>query len=115
MLTAEQNELLTRVGPGTPCGEMMRRYWHPIAAVSELEGPTWNKRIRLLGEDLVLYRDKQGRYGLITEACPHRGASMYFGRNEECGLRCAYHGWKFELDGTCVDLPTEPRDRKSVV
>ena len=74
MLTAEQNELLTRVGPGTPCGDLMRRYWHPIAAVSELEGHKWNKRVRLLGEDLVLYRDKQGRMGLITEQCPHRRA-----------------------------------------
>src|SRR5215203_687667 len=71
MLTAEQNDLLTRIGPGTPCGELMRRYWHPIAAVSELDGLTWNKRVRLLGEELVLSRDKQGRYGLITESCPH--------------------------------------------
>ena len=75
MLTAEQNELLTRIGPGTPCGDLMRRYWHPIAAVSELDGK-WNKRVRLLGEDLVLFKDRQGRFGLITEACPHRRASL---------------------------------------
>jgi 5,5'-dehydrodivanillate O-demethylase len=78
MLTAEQNELLTRIGPGTPCGELMRRYWHPIAATSELEGSTWNKRIRLLGEDLVLFKDREGRLGLITEACPHRREAMGF-------------------------------------
>ena len=75
MLTAEQNDLLTRIGPGTPCGDLMRRYWHPIAALSELD-KKWNKRVRILGEDLVLFRDKQGRLGLITEACPHRHASL---------------------------------------
>ena len=95
MLTAEQNEMLTRVGPGTPCGEMMRRYWHPIAAVSELDGLKWNKRVRLLGEDLVLYRDKQGRMGLITEACPHRRASLAYGIPTDNGIRCPYHGWAF--------------------
>ena len=78
MLTAEQNELLTRIGPGTPAGNMMRRYWQPIAAVSELENK-WSLRVRLLGEDLVLFRDKQGRVGLITEQCPHRRASLAFG------------------------------------
>jgi len=87
MLTAIQNELLTRVGAGTPCGELMRRYWHPIAAVSELEGK-WTRRVRLLGEDLVLYRDKQGRMGLITEACPHRRASLALGIPTEDGIRC---------------------------
>lgn len=108
MLTAEQNELLTRIGPGTPCGEMMRRYWHPIAAVSELDGQTWNKRIRLLGEDLVLYRDKQGRYGLITEACPHRRASLAFGIPTDDGIRCPYHGWAFGHSGQCLEQPNEP-------
>ena len=108
MLTAEQNELLTRIGPGTPCGELMRRYWHPIAAVSELEGLKWNKRVRLLGEDLVLYRDKQGRYGLITEACPHRRASLAFGIPTDDGIRCPYHGWEFSRTGACLSQPNEP-------
>ena len=106
MLTAEQNELLTRVGPGTPCGDMMRRYWHPIAAVSELEGK-WNKRVRLLGEDLVLYRDKQGRMGLITEQCPHRRASLAYGIPTDDGIRCPYHGWEFGHAGQCL----EPAER----
>src|SRR5215204_6986896 len=108
MLTAEQNELLTRIGPGTPCGDLMRRYWHPIAAVSELEGLKWNKRVRLLGEDLVLYRDKQGRYGLITEQCPHRRASLAFGIPTNDGIRCPYHGWAFGHDGQCLEQPNEP-------
>ena len=107
MLTAEQNELLTRIGPGTPCGEMMRRYWHPIAAVSELDGK-WNKRVRLLGEDLVLYRDKQGRMGLITEQCPHRRASLAYGIPTQDGIRCPYHGWAFGHDGRCLSQPNEP-------
>ena len=108
MLTAEQNELLTRIGPGTPCGELMRRYWHPIAAVSELEGNKWNKRVRLLGEDLVLYRDKQGRLGLITEQCPHRRASLAYGIPTDDGIRCPYHGWEFGHGGECLEQPNEP-------
>ena len=107
MLTAEQNELLTRVGPGTPCGEMMRRYWHPIAAVSELEGK-WTRRVRLLGEDLVLFRDKQGRIGLITEQCPHRRASLAYGIPTDDGIRCPYHGWEFGHGGQCLAQPNEP-------
>jgi 5,5'-dehydrodivanillate O-demethylase len=108
MLTAEQNDMLTRVGPGTPCGEMMRRYWHPIAAVSELEGQTWTKRVRLLGEDLVLFRDKQGNHGLITEQCPHRRASLAYGIPTDNGIRCPYHGWAFGHDGQCLEQPNEP-------
>ena len=107
MLTALQNELLTRVGPGTPCGEMMRRYWHPIAAVSELEGK-WTRRVRVLGEDLVLFRDKQGRIGLITEACPHRRASLALGIPTNDGIRCPYHGWEFGHAGQCLEQPNEP-------
>ena len=107
MLTAVQNELLTRVGAGTPCGEMMRRYWQPIAAVSELEGK-WTKRVRLLGEDLVLFRDKQGRIGLITEACPHRRASLALGIPTDDGIRCPYHGWEFGHGGQCLAQPNEP-------
>jgi len=108
MLTAEQNELLTRIGPGTPCGDLMRRYWHPIAATSELEGHTWNKRIRLLGEDLVLFKDREGRLGLITEACPHRRASLAFGIPTKDGIRCPYHGWEFSRSGECLAQPNEP-------
>jgi 5,5'-dehydrodivanillate O-demethylase len=87
---------------------MMRRYWHPIAAVSELEGLKWNKRVRLLGEDLVLYRDKQGRMGLITEQCPHRRASLAYGIPTDNGIRCPYHGWEFGHAGQCLEQPNEP-------
>ncbi len=107
MLTAEQNELLTRVGPGTPGGNLMRRYWQPIAAVSELES-RWNMRIRLLGEDLVLFRDQQGRLGLITEQCPHRRASLAYGMPTNDGIRCPYHGWEFGHKGECLNQPNEP-------
>jgi 5,5'-dehydrodivanillate O-demethylase len=109
MLTQEENEKLTRVGPGTPGGELLRRYWHPIAGSIELEErPT--KRIRLLGEDLVLYRDRSGRPGLIGEACPHRRISLYYGIPEPFGIRCPYHGWAFDHDGQCVEQPAEPYD-----
>ena len=107
MLTAEQNELLTRIGPGTPAGNLMRRYWQPIAAVSELDG-RWSMRVRLLGEDLVLFRDRQGRLGLITEQCPHRRASLAFGMPTQDGIRCPYHGWEFGHRGECLSQPNEP-------
>ena len=107
MLTAEQNEMLTRVGPGTPCGDLMRRYWQPIAAVSELQDK-YTKRIRLLGEDLVLFKDRQGRRGLIAEACPHRRASLGFGIPTQDGIRCPYHGWEFGHKGECLSQPNEP-------
>jgi phthalate 4,5-dioxygenase oxygenase subunit len=109
MLSAQDNELLTRVGPGTPMGELLRRYWTPALLVSEVPAPDSDPvRVRLLGEDLVAFRDTNGRVGLVQENCPHRGASLYFGRNEECGLRCPYHGWKFDADGACTDMPSEP-------
>src|SRR3954468_13444575 len=109
MLSAQDNELLTRVGPGTPMGELLRRYWTPALLVSEAPTPDGDPvRVRLLGENLVAFRDTNGRVGLVGENCPHRGASLYFGRNEECGLRCPYHGWKFDADGACVDMPSEP-------
>jgi len=112
MLSKEDNELLCRVGPGTPMGELMRQYWIPALPSSEFPAPDCApKRMRLLGENLVMFRDSMGRMGAMAEACPHRGASLYFARNEECGLRCAYHGWKFDIGGQCVDLPTEPDDR----
>ncbi len=109
MLSQADNELLCRIGPGTPMGNLIREYWFP--ALPSREFPTADgdiKRMRLLGENLVMFRDSAGRMGALAEACPHRGASLYFGRNEECGLRCPYHGWKFDIHGTCVDMPTEP-------
>ncbi|HZN49535.1 MAG TPA: Rieske 2Fe-2S domain-containing protein [Methylomirabilota bacterium] len=109
MLSREDNELLCRVGRGTPMGELLRQYWLPFLPSSELPAPDGPpKKVRLLGEDLVAFRDTQGRVGLMGENCPHRGASLFFGRNEECGLRCVYHGWKFDVTGRCVDMPNEP-------
>lgn len=109
MLTAEDNELLTRVGPGTPMGEVIRRFWLPALLAEELpERDGKPVRVRLLGEDLVAFRDSEGRIGLLDEHCPHRRASLALGVNEECGIRCLYHGWKFAVDGTCLDTPTEP-------
>ncbi|MBN9081557.1 MAG: (2Fe-2S)-binding protein [Rhizobiales bacterium 62-17] len=107
MLTAEQNELITRIGPGTPAGDLMRRYWQPVAAVSELS-ERWTMRVRLLGEDLVLYRNREGSYGLVAEKCPHRGASLAYGIPTEKGLRCPYHGWEFGKTGQCLSQPNEP-------
>jgi len=109
MLSQQDNEILTRVGPGTPMGEVLRRYWTPALLSSELPGPDGDPvRVRLLGENLVAFRDTSGKVGLIQENCPHRGASLYFGRNEDCGLRCPYHGWQFDVDGNCIDMPSEP-------
>ncbi|SAK54579.1 Rieske (2Fe-2S) domain-containing protein [Caballeronia fortuita] len=107
MLTAEQNETMTRIGPGTPMGKLLRRYWQPFAAASELDDK-WTKRVRLLGEDLVLFRDRQGRRGLIAEQCPHRRASFAHGIPTEQGIRCPYHGWEFSAEGKCLDQPNEP-------
>src|ERR1700749_3436128 len=104
MLSKRDNELVTRVGPGTPMGELMRRYWIP--ALLSVELPNADDppvRVRLLGEDMIAFRDSEGQVGLVANACPHRGASMFFGRNEETGLRCVYHGWKFDRSGACVD------------
>lgn len=113
MLSRENNELLCRVGPGTAMGALMREYWIPALPSSEFPGPdSPPKRMRLLGENIVMYRDSKGRMGAIAEACPHRGASLYFARNEDCGIRCAYHGWKFDLDGNCLEAPTEPMERR---
>jgi nitrite reductase/ring-hydroxylating ferredoxin subunit len=109
MLSREENELLTRVGAGTPMGDLMRRYWIPAVFSHQIAEPDSPPvRVRLLGEDLVAFRDTHGRVGLLDQSCPHRTASLFFGRNEECGLRCVYHGWKFDVDGNCVDLPSEP-------
>ena len=109
MLSQEENTLLTRVEGDAPMGQMMRRYWLPAAMSSEVAEPDGTPvRVRMLGENLVLFRDTLGRLGLIEESCPHRLASLALGRNEECGLRCVYHGWKFDVTGACVDMPTEP-------
>lgn len=106
METEEQNRLLTQVGKGTPTGELMRRYWHPVAAAVELK-EKWTKKVRLLGEDLVLFRDRQGRLGLIEERCPHRRASFLHGIPTENGIRCPYHGWEFSAEGKCLNQPFE--------
>ena len=109
MLRAEENEILTRVGPGTLMGELLRRYWTPACLTAEIPSPgSPPARVRLLGENLVAFRDTAGRVGLVQENCPHRGASLYFGRNEGASLRCVYHGWAFDTDGRCVDMPSEP-------
>jgi phenylpropionate dioxygenase-like ring-hydroxylating dioxygenase large terminal subunit len=113
MLSREENELITRVGPGTAMGNTMRRYWIPALLAHEIAEPdTPPVRVRLLGEDLVAFRDTQGRIGLLDEYCPHRRASLFFGRNEECGLRCVYHGWKFDVAGSCVDQLNEPAEHQ---
>ena len=109
MLKPEDNERLVRVGPGKPGGEMLRRYWQPAALSRELpENDGAPVRVRLLGEDLIAFRDTTGAVGLVDAYCPHRRAPMFFGRNEECGLRCVYHGWKFDRHGDCTDMPSEP-------
>ena len=111
MLTLEENELLCRVGKGTPMGEFLRRFWLPVLLAEELPVNDCPPiRITLLGERLVAFRDTNGAVGLLDNHCPHRRASLFFGRNEECGLRCVYHGWKFDVDGVCVDMPSEPAE-----
>ncbi len=109
MITAEENDLLARVEDDTPMGHIMRRHWLPACLseeVAERDGKP--VRFRLLGEDLICFRDSEGKLGVIDEFCRHRGASLAFGRNEDCGLRCLYHGWKFDVNGNVVDMPSEP-------
>src|SRR6185295_2104420 len=103
-----QNDLITRIGPKTPAGVLMRRYWQPAALVDEFLGNRPVKPVRLLGEDLLMFRDESGRYGLIERHCPHRGADLAFGRLEDGGLRCAFHGWLFDVSGKCLQTPAEP-------
>src|SRR6266496_3880128 len=111
MLSKELNELLTRVGPGTPMGNLLRRYWMPALLSAEAANADSDPvRVRLLGEDLIAFRDSNARVGLLANNCPHRGASLFFGRNEEAGLRCVYHGWKFDTGGQCIDMPNEPAE-----
>jgi nitrite reductase/ring-hydroxylating ferredoxin subunit len=110
MLSREHNELICRVGPGTAMGAVLRRYWLPALLSEEVAVDGAPLRVKLLGEDLIAFRDSQGQVGLLGNHCPHRGASLFFGRNEAAGLRCVYHGWKFGADGTCLDMPNEPAE-----
>ena len=108
MMSAKRNELITRTGPETPAGKLMRLYWQPAALVEELPAERPVKAIQLLGQNLVLFRDEQGRYGLLDRARPHRGADLAFGRREDGGLRCSFHGWLFDVGGRCLETPAEP-------
>ena len=109
MMSREMNDLLTLTGPGTPAGNLFRRYWMPACLRAEIPEPECPPvRVRLMGEDLVAFRDRNGRVGLIGEHCPHRGASLYYGRSEDCGLRCVYHGWLTDADGRVLETPAEP-------
>ena len=112
MLTAEENEFLTQVGPGTPAGELLRRYWHPVAIAADLTAENPTKFVRLLGENLVLFVTPKGEPGLLHDRCSHRGASLSYGRVEERGLACAYHGWLYDPKGNCLETPAEPADSK---
>jgi 5,5'-dehydrodivanillate O-demethylase len=110
MLPREENETLTRVGRGTPAGELLRRYWHAVVVAGELTEEKPIKPVKLLDEELVVYRDTQGRYGLVGRQCPHRSASLVYGRVDDEGIRCPYHGWKFDCEGRCIEQPAEPPD-----
>jgi phenylpropionate dioxygenase-like ring-hydroxylating dioxygenase large terminal subunit len=110
MLSHQDNEILSHVGPGTPTGELMREYWMPACLSSELEKDGPPLRLLLLGEKLIAFRDTNGKVGILDHRCPHRCASLFFGRNEEAGLRCIYHGWKFDTEGNCLEMPNVPVD-----
>jgi phthalate 4,5-dioxygenase oxygenase subunit len=111
MLSQEENDLLCCTGPGTPMGNLFRRFWLPVALSRELPKPDCPPvRMRILSEDLIAFRNTNGKVGLLSRYCPHRGASLFFGRNEEGGLRCVYHGWKFDTTGVCIDMPNEPAE-----
>jgi phthalate 4,5-dioxygenase oxygenase subunit len=112
MMTREQNDLLTRIGPGAAAGQLLRRYWQPVALTEELEGPRPIKAVRVLGQDLVLFRAPDGRLGLLDRDCPHRGADLSFGRLEDGGLRCLFHGWLFDAEGKCLETPAEPLESR---
>jgi 5,5'-dehydrodivanillate O-demethylase len=114
MIPSEQNALLTQVGPGTPGGDLLRRYWQPVACTAEVTKEEPIFKVRVLGENLVLYRTTRGEYGLVGERCPHRLASLINGRVDEEGIRCPYHGWKFDATGRCLETPNEPRGSKLV-
>src|SRR5687767_10051571 len=108
MLTSEENQLLTRTGPGTPCGELLRRYWQPVALAEEVPpgGPPIS--LQIMSEELVLFRDQEDRFGLLDLHCSHRAADLSYGRLEDGGLRCIYHGWLYDVNGRCLETPAEP-------
>lgn len=108
MMRAEQNRLITQTGAETPCGTLLRRYWQPVALVEELDDRRPLRPVRVMGQDMVLFRDEEGRYGLLDRDCPHRNADLAFGRLEDGGVRCLFHGWLFDVDGQCIDTPAEP-------
>ncbi len=112
MISAQQNDLMTRTGALTPGGKLLRNYWQPAALVDELQGKRPVKALRLLGQDLVLFRDEAGRYGMLERDCPHRGADLAYARIEDGGLRCAFHGWLFDVGGRCLQTPAEPEGSK---
>lgn len=112
MLSAEINELITQTGPGTKCGDLLRQYWQPAALTVELDTSRPVLPVRLLGENLVLFKDEKGRYGLMDKQCPHRGADLCYGRREDGGLRCPFHGWLFDVTGQCLEMPGEPVDSR---
>ena len=109
MLSVEDNELIIRIGPGTAMGDLYRRFWLPVLLAEELPAPDCAPvRLQVLGERLIAFKDSAGRVGVLDQRCPHRQANLFWGRNEEGGLRCAYHGWKYNVEGDCVDLPNAP-------
>src|SRR4051812_1356796 len=108
MLTREENALFTQVGAGTPGGEMLRRYWWPVTFSDLMQ--TKPTKVKVLGEELVLYRDGRGQLGAMELRCAHRGVSLEYGRAEECGIRCPYHGWLYDADGRCLEQPAEPEN-----
>ncbi|RJG04763.1 aromatic ring-hydroxylating dioxygenase subunit alpha [Noviherbaspirillum cavernae] len=112
MISAEQNDLMTRVGPQAPAGKLLRRYWQPVALTDELEGKRPVRAVKLMGQDFVLFRDEHGKLGMLDRDCPHRGADLAFGRIEGGGLRCPFHGWLFDVKGTCLETPAEPEGSK---
>jgi phthalate 4,5-dioxygenase len=112
MISAEQNDRITRVGAADPCGKLLRRYWQPVALVDELAGPRPVKPVRLMGQDFVLLRDEAGALGMMDRDCPHRGADLAYGRLENGGLRCPFHGWLFDVKGNCLETPAEPEGSK---
>jgi phthalate 4,5-dioxygenase oxygenase subunit len=108
MISSEQNDFITRVGPGTPAGKLLRRYWQPVAISDELAGPRPVKPVKLMGQHFVLFRDENGQLGMLDRDCPHRGADLAFGRLESGGIRCPFHGWLFDAKGNCLETPAEP-------
>src|SRR4051794_28389541 len=111
VLSPAENEILTRTGAGTPMGDLFRQFWVPVLLAREIPEPDCPPvRVTVLGEHLLAFRDSANRIGLVEPTCPHRGANLFFGRNEECGIRCAYHGWKFDVAGQCTEIPTMGRE-----